>query len=161
MPYIDEVKWPVVNEYATFLAQFKAGAIHVANGIRAEDILPVKKDHPELEIMQAPFTTRIQRIGFGVAEGSPFRDERLRQAWSMTVDRGLYLDTVYNLQKFKDGGLPGRVGLGGRSAGRQLQRLGARRQGQGLRSQRQVLQVQRRRGQEAGRRRRLQRARRR
>jgi ABC-type transport system substrate-binding protein len=106
IPYIDEVKWPVVNEYATFLAQFKAGSIHLANGIRAEDILPVKSDHPEVEIMQAPFTTRIQRIGFGVAEGSPFRDERLRQAWSMTIDRGLYLDTVYNLSKFKDGGLP-------------------------------------------------------
>src|SRR4051812_35050699 len=106
LPYIDEVKWPVVNEYATFLAQFKTGSIHIANGIRAEDILPVKKDLPEVEIMQAAYTTRIQRVGFGVAEGSPFRDERLRQAWSMTIDRGLYLDTVYNLSKFKDGGLP-------------------------------------------------------
>lgn len=106
IPYIDEINWPTVAEYATFLAQFRAGAIHLASGIRAQDVLPAKRDLPELELLPTYFTSRIQRVGFGVANDSPFRDERLRQAWMMTIDRDLYLDTVFNLSNYRDSGLP-------------------------------------------------------
>ena len=106
LPYIDEISWPTVAEYATFLAQFRAGSIQLATGIRGQDVLPAKKDIPELEIMPTYFSTRIQRVGFGVASDSPFRDERLRQAWMMTIDRDLYLDTVFNLSNYRDAGLP-------------------------------------------------------
>jgi ABC-type transport system substrate-binding protein len=106
IPYIDEINWPTVAEYATFLAQFRTGAIHLAAGIRAEDVLPTKRDLPELELMPTYFSSRIQRPGFGMAPDSPFRDERLRQAWMMTIDRDLYLDTVFNLSNYRDAGLP-------------------------------------------------------
>jgi ABC-type transport system substrate-binding protein len=106
IPYIDEMNWPTVAEYAAFLAQFRTGAVHVAAGVRAEDVLPAKRDLPELELMPTYFTSRIQRPGFGVAPDSPFRDERLRQAWMMTIDRDLYLDTVFNLSNYRDAGLP-------------------------------------------------------
>jgi ABC-type transport system substrate-binding protein len=106
LPYIDEINWPTVAEYAAFLAQFRAGSIHLATGIRAQDVLPAKKDIPELEIIPTYFSTRIQRVGFGVASDSAFRDERLRQAWMMTIDRDLYLDAVYNLSNYRDAGLP-------------------------------------------------------
>jgi ABC-type transport system substrate-binding protein len=106
IPYIDEINWPTVPEYASFLAQFRAGAIHLASGIRAEDVLPAKKDIPQLEVLPTYFTTRIQRIGFGLAPDSPFRDDRLRQAYMMTVDRDLYLETVFNLRNFLDAGMP-------------------------------------------------------
>ncbi|HWO73593.1 MAG TPA: ABC transporter substrate-binding protein, partial [Dehalococcoidia bacterium] len=96
IPYIDEINWPTVTEYASFLAQFRAGAIHLGVGVRAEDVLPTKRDLPQLELMETYFSTRIQRPGFGVAPDSPFLDERLRQAWMMTIDRDLYLDTVFN-----------------------------------------------------------------
>jgi ABC-type transport system substrate-binding protein len=104
--YIDEVNWPTVSEYASFLAQFRAGAVHLGVGIRAEDVLPTKRDLPQLELMPTYFTSRIQRPGFGAAPDSPFRDERLRQAWMMTIDRDLYLDTVFNLSNYRDAGLP-------------------------------------------------------
>jgi ABC-type transport system substrate-binding protein len=106
IPYIDEINWPTVAEYAAFLAQFRTGAIHLAAGIRAEDVLPTKRDLPELELMPTYYSTRIQRPGFGAAPDSPFRDERLRQAWMMTIDRDLYLDTVYNLANYRDAGVP-------------------------------------------------------
>ena len=41
-----------------------------------------------------------------MANDSPFRDERLRQAWVLTWDRELYLDTVFNADKFSAGGVP-------------------------------------------------------
>ena len=106
IPFIDEINWPTVPEYASFLAQFRSGAIHLASGIRAEDVLPTKRDIPQVEVLPTYFTTRIQRIGFGLAPDSPFRDERLRQAYMMTVDRDLYLETVFNLRNFLDAGMP-------------------------------------------------------
>ena len=106
VPYLDEMNWPTVAEYASFLAQFRAGAIHLAAGIRAEDVLPTKRDLPELELMPTYYSTRIQRPGFGMAPDSPFHDERLRQAWMMTIDRDLYLETMFNLAGYRDAGVP-------------------------------------------------------
>jgi ABC-type transport system substrate-binding protein len=106
IPYIEEINWPTVPEYASFLAQFRAGAIHLAAGIRAEDVLSTKRDLPQLELMPTYFSTRIQRPSFGAAPDSPFRDERLRQAWMMTIDRDLYLETVFNLTNYRNAGLP-------------------------------------------------------
>src|SRR5690606_14583774 len=104
-PYLDSIHWPTLTEYASFLAQFRAGAVHLGVGVRAEDVLPTKKDLPEIELIQEHYSTRIQRPGFGAEPGSPFTDERLRQAWMMTIDRDLYLDTVYNLSRYRDAGI--------------------------------------------------------
>jgi peptide/nickel transport system substrate-binding protein len=106
LPYLDQLEYPTVQEYATFLAQFRAGSIYDAVGIRAEDILPTKKDVAALELMQTYYGTRLQRVGFGMASDSLFKDERLRQAWVLTWDRELYLNTVFNADKFREGGLP-------------------------------------------------------
>ncbi len=105
LPFMDELEYPTVQEYATFLAQFKAGAIYDGGGIRAEDILPTKTDVPQLEMMQTYYAARIQRVGFGMSNDSLFRDERLRQAWVLTWDRELYLNTIFNVDKFAAGGL--------------------------------------------------------
>ena len=56
--------------------------------------------------MQTYYTTRLQRTGFGMAGDSLFRDERLRQAWVLTWDRELYLQTMFNAEKFRAGGVP-------------------------------------------------------
>src|SRR5581483_3587179 len=104
-PFMDQLEYPTVQEYATFLAQFKTGSIYDGTGIRAEDILPTKKDVPALELMQTYYATRLQRVGFGMANDSLFKDERLRQAWVLTWDRDLYMGTVYNVDKFREGGL--------------------------------------------------------
>jgi ABC-type transport system substrate-binding protein len=106
IPYVDSINWPTLTEYASFLAQVRTGSLHLAVGIRGEDVLSTKRDLPELELLPTYYTTRIQRPGFGMAPDSPFVDERLRQAWMMTIDRDLYLDTVFNLSNYADAGLP-------------------------------------------------------
>ncbi len=48
--YIDEVEMPIVPEYSAALAQFRRGNLYVFEGMRAEDVLPVKQDIPELNL---------------------------------------------------------------------------------------------------------------
>ena len=104
LPFMDELDFPTVQEYATFLSQFKAGNIYDGTGIIAEDVLPTKKDASQLELMTTYFSTVLNRVGFGAAPG-PFTDERVRQAYVLTWDRDLFLSTVFNADKFKASGL--------------------------------------------------------
>jgi ABC-type transport system substrate-binding protein len=105
LPYLDEEHWVVTPEYATGLAQFKAGSLHMY-AVRPEDILQTKKDVAALELMTTPMATTPRYVIVGQGEGSPFRDERVRQAYSMSWDRDLFIDATYNVEKFKAGGLP-------------------------------------------------------
>jgi ABC-type transport system substrate-binding protein len=104
-PYMDELEFPTVQEYAQFLSQFRAGNIYEATGIQAQDLVPTKQDIPEPELLESYYATMLARVGFGVAPGSPFVDERLRQAWVLTWDRGLLLDLVFNADRFRQDGL--------------------------------------------------------
>ena len=104
-PFLDEVHYPLVQEYSTFLSQFRAGNIHLGDGLAQEDIIPTKNDIPELELMSTYFQTLTPRLGFGVAPDSLFVDERLRQAFVLTLDRELFLSTVFNRDPFEEQGL--------------------------------------------------------
>jgi ABC-type transport system substrate-binding protein len=104
-PFVDQLEYPTVQEYAQFLSQFRAGNIFEATGIQAQDIVPTKNDIPDLEVLSTYYGTVLPRVGFGAAPGSQFVDERLRQAWVLTRDRELFLDTVFNADKFAQGGL--------------------------------------------------------
>ena len=110
-PYVDQIDMPVVSEYATAVAQFKAGNIYTYD-IRGEDIFQLKRDVPELNVFQVDISIlsglSVQHTGFGwLPEGrSPFLDERVRQAASLSIDRELWLDTVYNVASFRSQGLP-------------------------------------------------------
>ncbi len=110
-PYVDGVDMPIVSEYAARLAQFKAGNIHTLFGqsrLRGEDILPTKKDVPALQIYEDDVDSTSLHTAFGwLPEGkSPWLDERMRQAYSMSIDRDAFIDAVYNVSKFKADGLP-------------------------------------------------------
>jgi ABC-type transport system substrate-binding protein len=105
LPYLDEEQWVVLPEYAAGLAQFKTGALHMY-AVRAEDIIVTKKDVPALEMMATELTTTPRYVIVGAGMDSPFRDERIRQAYSMSWDRDLFIETTYNVEKFKSEGLP-------------------------------------------------------
>jgi ABC-type transport system substrate-binding protein len=105
LPYIDEEHWIVVPEYAAGLAQFKTGALHMY-AVTAEDVLVTKKDVPALEMMATDMTTTPRYVIVGANAQSPFKDERVRQAYSLSWDRDLFIQTVYNTQKFESEGLP-------------------------------------------------------
>lgn len=114
--YLDAIETPFVTEYAQQLAQFKAGNIFdmggtgATSGIRQEDVLPTKRDIPALNMYSTPFGTVApgQVVVFGwqpTPANRPFKDERVRQALSMSYDRDLYLETFYNVGKFAADGL--------------------------------------------------------
>jgi peptide/nickel transport system substrate-binding protein len=108
--FVDQVDLPIISEYAAALAQLKAGNIF-SFAARAEDIVSVKREEPNLQIFQNDFVStsanRAELIFGLLPEGkSPFLDERVRQAFSMSWDRDLYLDTIYNTGNLEKDGLP-------------------------------------------------------
>src|SRR6185369_3327001 len=106
-PFLDTLEQAIVPEYATGLAQFKAGSIYGFT-VKPEDVLPTKNDVPALEMYQAPVTTNVNAMYFGwrPTPKSPFRDVRLRQAMSMTLDRDLIIDVNYDTERLQKEGFP-------------------------------------------------------
>ena len=109
-PLIDALETPILSEYAAGLAQLKAGNLyHFA--VRPEDILSVKRDIPDLYIYKylATAISGGDSLRFGwlpTDANKAFRDERVRQAVSMSYDRELYIDTFSNAGTFEAEGLP-------------------------------------------------------
>jgi ABC-type transport system substrate-binding protein len=107
-PYLDGIDVVIVPEYATGLAQLRAGNLWEYPNLSPEDMVPTKRAVPELLMLQKPgFSDRtmVDQICFGYAQGSPFFDERVRFAASMLQDRDLWMQTFYNTDKFKSEGL--------------------------------------------------------
>jgi peptide/nickel transport system substrate-binding protein len=114
---VDTVEMPIVLEYASALSQFKAGNIYSFGSYRSvpiinpEDVLPVKREEPRIQIYQGDLNSAGligTKMSFGwLPDGkSIFMDERVRQAVSMSWDRDLYMETFFNISKFESEGLP-------------------------------------------------------
>jgi ABC-type transport system substrate-binding protein len=104
LPYMDEMQLPIISEYAAGLAQFKTGNIY-SYAVNAEDLIPTKKDRPEIEITSGPsLASTLWHVIFGRKDH--FVDQRLRQAYVMTWDRDAFIDTFYNVSAFESQGLP-------------------------------------------------------
>lgn len=87
-PYLDRISRPIVTEYASGLSQFEAGNIWEYN-VNQLDIISVRKRNPKMLMLAADSFSRAppQVIVFGWRPDSPFRDQRLRQAVAMMIDR--------------------------------------------------------------------------
>ena len=114
-PLVDEIEVPVVLQYPQAMAQLRTGAIHSyaysnTNTVRAEDIVPLKKDVPDILIYASePTATTVRSPVFGwppTEANKPFKDERVRQAISMIWDRDAYISAFNNSDKFQADGLP-------------------------------------------------------
>jgi peptide/nickel transport system substrate-binding protein len=107
-PLVDTVEMPFITEYAQAIAQLKAGNVLTYAQVRGSDVVAVKKEKPELEMQVTDVTVSEQKVAFGwlPAGRSPFVDERVRQALSMSYDRELFIDTFYNVSDFEKQGLP-------------------------------------------------------
>ena len=108
-PYVDTLNLPIISEYATGLAQLKAGNLHYF-AVLPSDILAIKAEVPQISLYQTTFNSTPFRTIFGwnptPPERTPFRDERVRQAYSMSWDRDLFTDVLYNVDQFRAAGLP-------------------------------------------------------
>ncbi|HXH21279.1 MAG TPA: ABC transporter substrate-binding protein [Dehalococcoidia bacterium] len=104
-PFYDRIEQPIVPEYATQLAQFKAGNIY-PGVTRQEDVVQTKRDVPALEMRQGTnFTTAMGFLWFGYEGNSPFKDVRVRQAVALLYDRETLIDVVGNRERFRTDGL--------------------------------------------------------
>jgi len=93
-PFYDKVENPIVPEYATRLSQFKAGNVWLSVATQ-QDIVQTKKDVPAVNLFQGDSHTLTPSFySFGYEGNSPFKDERVRQAVSLLVDRELMADTI-------------------------------------------------------------------
>src|SRR5690606_10373713 len=98
--------YTVIPEYAAALAQFEAGRIGTYEDILPQDVLRTKESHPEMLLLAGEtFPTGAPWIRFSYLPDSPFRDERVRQAHSMLLDRDLYVSTFGNVDQFSSQGL--------------------------------------------------------
>lgn len=105
-PYLDGVEQPILSEYAQRLAQLRAGNIWTAD-VRQEDVIPVKKDVPKLDLWLNPKMplTAPGPIAFSLKPNSPFHDIRVRKGISMLLDREALMDLNYNTSGLKKEGL--------------------------------------------------------
>jgi ABC-type transport system substrate-binding protein len=109
--YPDELHIPVIPEYSTALAQFRSGALNSYRVI-PEDQVRTKQEVPSINLY-AVKPTRTNplfqmRFGWNPIDGqkSPFLDIRVRQALSMSLERESYIDSFFNVSKFRDAGVP-------------------------------------------------------
>jgi ABC-type transport system substrate-binding protein len=102
LPYVDEISMPIVTETATAMSQFRAGQIWTSV-VPSSEILAVKNGVPEVNLYDTGVTHAGMRQFFGHLPNSPFKDERLRQAWMYSQDRHLFLDASYDLRLAKQG----------------------------------------------------------
>ena len=109
-PHIDGAEFPIISEYAQGLAQLKAGALYTY-AVKGEDVLAMKRDVPELLLYEGPMGSNGNGAVFGYRNGdkTPFRDERLRQAFSMAWDRDQFIDVQFNVKSLQDQGIPVRT----------------------------------------------------
>jgi ABC-type transport system substrate-binding protein len=101
-PFYDVREEPILTEYAARLAQFKAGNIWTdVHGLLQQDIPQTIKDVPQgLVYQDDSFPTGVSsHIRFGYEGNSVFKDERIRQAVSLLIDRESFANVVHN----KDG----------------------------------------------------------
>jgi ABC-type transport system substrate-binding protein len=105
-PFVDEVHEPVIPEVATATAQLRAGAIHWYN-VPADQVVLTKREVSDLIMYKTvPIITGTERIYFGHLPESPFKDDRVRRAYMMTIDRDLFIEAALNTDQFEREGLP-------------------------------------------------------
>ncbi|HLF76810.1 MAG TPA: ABC transporter substrate-binding protein [Dehalococcoidia bacterium] len=104
---LDGLVYYVIPEWSTQLAQFRTGALATIDFLQnQDDVLQTKREQPKLLMSgETAFDRTPFWLRFGYLQDSPFRDERVRKAVSLSTDRNLYIDTFGNVDRFRKEGL--------------------------------------------------------
>ncbi len=105
-PFVDGIDLAIIPEYANRIAQFRAGNTH-AEGILADDVLQLRGENSDIQ-WRGLLPALLSFMYFSPEEmdpNAPWRDERFRQAVSMTQDRDVLTELGYNVQALQDAGL--------------------------------------------------------
>jgi ABC-type transport system substrate-binding protein len=95
-----------VGEYNARLAQFKAGLIW-PSVVSPDDLIATMNEKPELVLQRTDvYAVAPSMLGFGYDPSGPWKDERLRQAVSMLIDRDTFVSLRSNHDALEANGLP-------------------------------------------------------
>ncbi|MGE0059213.1 MAG: ABC transporter substrate-binding protein [Dehalococcoidia bacterium] len=89
-PFLEGYDTPIIPEYATRVSQFRAKAIWDANAtfnLNAGDVIDMANSLPDAVLYAGITSPSITSIAFGSKPGSPWFDQRMRQAVSLSLDR--------------------------------------------------------------------------
>ena len=107
---VDQINYPIVIDNSQAEAQLRAGNIHAfyAN-LRAGEPLRAQEGRAAAQHLPARHDGR--RDGHDLRRTcrkrtTRLRDERVRQAFSMSMDREAWIDAFYNVSNFEKDGLP-------------------------------------------------------
>jgi len=101
----DGIVYNNVTETATGVSQFRSGNLWTYD-LPAHEVLATKQALPQLNmILKDQFALTNYDFRFSYLPGSPFRDERVRRALSMLIDRDLIIDTFGNVEEYRKAGL--------------------------------------------------------
>jgi peptide/nickel transport system substrate-binding protein len=108
-PLMDGVELPIISDTAQAEAQFKAKNViwgeFNSTVVPVTDILSIQSGVKDTRIdLGAPDVTG-PSISFSWREGQPFKDERVRQAISMLIDRDTFIEVFYDLKNFQAAGV--------------------------------------------------------
>ena len=92
-PFVDAVRLPIIAEAFQEVAQFQAGTLDVGY-IPYENIKDVRQTNPKAVIIKYPSRT-LPYVWTQQRGQTPFRDERVRQAISLLVDRDALIKLTY------------------------------------------------------------------
>ena len=108
--FADQIDYPIISEYAQGLAQLKAGNLHTY-AINQDDVVRLKQENPEMNlyvgagVAGGAFIAQGNKLVFGWKTPA-LRDIRVRQAFSYSYDRDLWIDVWNSADKFEKLGLP-------------------------------------------------------
>lgn len=103
--FFDGFDYPIIPEYASGLAQFRAKKVW-AFALTQDDVIQTKKDFPEMNLDQNAFNRTDWMTYFGLQPDSPFKDPRVRQAAALMIDRDAWIDTFGNTTNYTKEGYP-------------------------------------------------------
>jgi ABC-type transport system substrate-binding protein len=104
--HLDGMNLVILPDPATNRAQFLAGNLWYTDNFPRDDVLLTKKDRPQLEMFaQESFSAGDHWLRFGYLPESPFFDERVRKAASMSINRDLFVDTFGNADRYEAEGI--------------------------------------------------------
>ena len=108
--FADQINLPIVIEYAQFLAQIKAGNILPLRPTNCARRTCSRSRATNRDCRSTRWTCRRRPsvMTFGqLPEGkSPFTDERVRQAFSMSWDRDAWIDAMFNVPAWRPAASP-------------------------------------------------------
>lgn len=108
-PYIDANRTAIIPDAAQQLAQFGAGNLDELV-VSPNDLDTIKRSNPKATVVTVPDPNPYIIYGHMDDPNSPFHDDRIRQAISMSIDREAIGKSVFNNAFHNNGVLPFAMG---------------------------------------------------